>query len=176
MNLRDLFLKHIIWHNFAIGKNFHAGKGVVMWAKHNIEIGDNFYIGRYSQIECDAVIGHNVIFANHVSLVGRYDHNFVQIGTPTRLSSQIRDANYNWKGLTSSIIIEDDVWIGFGAIILSGVKIGRGSIIAAGSIVTKDVEPYSIAGGNPAKLIKCRFNEEEQKLHELKLYFTSKKR
>lgn len=55
------------------------------------------------------------------------------------------------------IIIEDDVWIGTDVIIMSGVKIGKGSVVAAGSIVTKNVEPYSIVGGNPAKLIKKRF-------------------
>ncbi len=57
------------------------------------------------------------------------------------------------------IVLEDDVWIGYGSIILSGVRIGKGSIIAAGSIVTKDVEPYSVVGGNPAKLIKKRFSD-----------------
>ena len=53
-------------------------------------------------------------------------------------------------------IIEDDVWIGARSIILPGRKIGEGSIVAAGSVVTKDVEPFSIVGGNPAKLIKFR--------------------
>lgn len=57
------------------------------------------------------------------------------------------------------IILEDDVWIGYGSIIMSGVRIGKGSIVAAGSIVTKDVMPYSIVGGNPAKLIKKRFSD-----------------
>lgn len=56
------------------------------------------------------------------------------------------------------IIIEDDVWIGMNAIILSGVHIGQGAVISAGAVVTKDVEPYSIVGGNPAKLIKYRFD------------------
>ncbi len=64
------------------------------------------------------------------------------------------------------IIIEDDVWIGTGAIILKGVKIGRGSIIAAGALVIKNVEPYSIAGGVPATLIKMRFTNEEVREHE----------
>jgi chloramphenicol O-acetyltransferase type B len=73
------------------------------------------------------------------------------------------------KGVNSKVIIEDDVWIGYGAIIMSGVKIRRGSIIAAGSVVTKDVEPYSIVGGNPAKLIKYRFSKEEIMEHERKL-------
>ena len=56
-----------------------------------------------------------------------------------------------------SIVIEDDVWIGSNSVILSGVKIGRGSIVGAGSVVTKDVVKYSIVAGNPAKLIKMRF-------------------
>ena len=58
------------------------------------------------------------------------------------------------------IVIEDDVWVGVNVTILSGVKIGQGAIIAAGSVVTKDVEPYSIYGGVPAKLIKKRFDDE----------------
>ena len=58
------------------------------------------------------------------------------------------------------IIVEDDVWIGFGATILSGVTIGQGAVIAAGSVVTKDVPPYAIVGGVPAKVIKYRFPEK----------------
>ncbi len=61
------------------------------------------------------------------------------------------------------IQIGDDVWIGANAIICSGVNIGQGAIIAAGAVVTKDVEPYAIVGGNPAKLIKYRFNENVRK-------------
>jgi serine acetyltransferase len=57
------------------------------------------------------------------------------------------------------IIVEDDVWIGMKAIICSGVKIGRGAIVATGSVVTKNVEPYSIVGGNPARHIKYRFSD-----------------
>ncbi|TJX23643.1 MAG: CatB-related O-acetyltransferase [Mesorhizobium sp.] len=58
------------------------------------------------------------------------------------------------------MVVGNDVWIGSRAIILSGVKIGHGAVIAAGSIVTKDVEPYALVGGNPAKLIKRRFPDE----------------
>lgn len=167
---RFFYLRNWKWRKYSIGQNFHASRQVFLWAKNNIEIGDNFYIGRFSQIECDSQIGNNVIFANNVALVGRYDHNYRQIGTPTRLASQIRDKNYNWKGLGSKIIIEDDVWIGYGAIIMSGIKIGRGSIIAAGSVVTKEVPPYSIVGGNPAKIIKKRFSKDEIIKHERLLY------
>lgn len=58
------------------------------------------------------------------------------------------------------IIIKDDVWIGFGATILSGVHIGQGAVVAAGAVVTKDVPPYAIVGGVPAKVIKYRFSQE----------------
>lgn len=64
------------------------------------------------------------------------------------------------------IVIEDDVWIGSRVIVLSGVKIGRGSVIAAGSVVTKDIPEYSIAAGVPARVIKKRFSEEV--INELK--------
>jgi acetyltransferase-like isoleucine patch superfamily enzyme len=59
------------------------------------------------------------------------------------------------------IIIEDDVWIGVNAVILGDVKIGRGAVVGAGSIVTKNIPPYAIVAGNPAKVIKQRFTPEQ---------------
>ena len=170
-SVRDIYLAKIKWRKYQIGKNFHAGRGVCLWAKSQLKIGDNFYIGKYSIIECDATIGDDVIIANHVSLVGRYDHHFQEIGTPIRLAKQIRDKDYDWKGLNSQIIIEDDVWIGIGSIVLSGVTIKTGSIIAAGSVVTKNTEAYSIYGGNPAKKIRNRFNSNK----DLELHLIMKK-
>jgi len=168
--IRDIYLSRFKWRKYKIGKNFHAGRGVFLWARDMIEIGDNFYIGKYSIIESDAEIGDNVILANHVSLIGRYDHHYQQLGVPIRLASQIRDRAYDWKGKNLKIIIGDDVWIGLGSIVLSGVAIGQGSIIAAGSIVTKDVEPYSIYGGNPAKKLRSRFDSDEQLERHIRLY------
>ena len=152
--LRDWLLVHVRWRKYQIGKNFHAGIRVRLWAKSKIQIGKNFYIGRNSQIEADCIIGDYVMFGNNVAIVGRYDHNFQQIGFPTRLAMEIRNPEYNWKGLSLMTIIEDDVWVGYGSIILSGVKIGTGSVIAAGSVVTKDVEPYTVVAGNPARCIR----------------------
>jgi acetyltransferase-like isoleucine patch superfamily enzyme len=158
--IRIFFLIYFVWKRFTIGKKFHAGLRVRLWAKKTLIIGDYFYIGRDSQIECDCIIGKYVILGNKVGIVGRYDHFYQQTGIPVRLASQIRDKDYSWKGVDSITEIGDDVWIGYGSTIMGGVKIGTGSIIAAASVVTKDVEPYSIYAGCPAKKIKDRFDNE----------------
>ena len=164
--IRCLFLRKVTYRKYDIGPGFHAGRQVFLYAKNGIKTGKNFYMGRFSEIACDAEIGDNVIFANFVSLIGKYDHHYQTVGVPTRLASQIRDKEYSWKGLTSKVVIEDDVWVGYGVKILSGVRIGRGSIIAAGSVVTSDVEPLSIYGGVPARRISSRFDsEEDEKKH-----------
>jgi len=166
--LRDLYLIKYKWRKYTIGKNFHSGRNVVLWAKNKIVIGDNCYIGRNSQIEANVTFGNNILIANNVAFIGKYDHNFQEIGRPIRLSSQIRDKDYNWKGLNELTVLEDDIWIGYGAIIMSGVRIKTGSIIAAGSVVTKDVEEYSIYAGNPAKKITNRFTLiQELEKHKL---------
>lgn len=167
--LRNQFLARVKYRKYKIGKGFHAGARVRIWGKEKIEIGKNFYIGRDSFIESDAVIGDNVIWGNRVALVGRYDHHYQQPGVPVRLASQIRDKDYSWKGLGQTTTIENDVWVGYGATILSGVTIKEGSIIAAASLVTKDVEPYSIYAGVPAKKVADRFQRMEDLLKHLRM-------
>src|ERR1700712_4725548 len=115
--IRNLYLVRLKWRAYSIGPGFHAGARVRLWAKSKLVIGKSFYIGRDSQIETDCVIGDFVIFGNRVAIVGRYDHNYQQLGIPVRLASQIRDADYDWKGLDSLTIIDDDVWIGYGSVI-----------------------------------------------------------
>jgi acetyltransferase-like isoleucine patch superfamily enzyme len=134
-----------------------------------VVIGRNFYIGRDSFIETDVIIGDNVMFGNRVALIGRYDHHYQQVGMPTRLAVQIRDPEYNWKGLGMTTVIENDVWIGYGSTVLGGVRIGEGSIIGAGSMVTKDVEPYSIYAGVPARKVRSRFDNCEDLQKHLKM-------
>ena len=73
------------------------------------------------------------------------------------------------KGSDGKVVIEDDVWVGSNAIILHSVKIGRGAVIGAGSVVTKDVEPYAVIVGYSAKKIKNRFSDEEIVIHERQL-------
>jgi acetyltransferase-like isoleucine patch superfamily enzyme len=172
--VRNIYLTHIKWRRFDIGAGFHAGRGVVLWAKDFLTIGRNCYIGRYSQIECNTRIGDNVIIANNVAFVGRYDHHYQLVGTPTRLAPEIRDTNYDWKGRGLSVDVGDDVWIGYGSIVLSGVSIGKCSIVAAGSVVTKNVEPFTIVGGNPARLIGRRFSSREEERRHWELYQSSK--
>jgi chloramphenicol O-acetyltransferase type B len=159
--IRIWFLVNVAWRRYSIEKGFHAGARVRLWARNNIVIGKNFYIGRDSFIETDTIIGDNVIVGNRVAFVGKYDHNFQQVGVPVRLAMAIRDKDYDWLGSELKTVVGDDVWIGYGSIIMQGVTIGSGAVIAAGSVVTKDVEMYSIYGGYPAKKIRDRFESEE---------------
>ncbi len=161
--IRDVFLRKVLYAKYDIGKGFHAGVRVRLWAPQQLIIGKNFYIGRDSFIETNCIIGDNVIFGNRVAVVGKYDHHYQQIGVPVRLASSIRENDYNWKGVGLTTTIGDDVWIGYGATVLQGVTIHNGAIVAAGSLVTKDVEPYSIYGGNPAHKIANRFENEFDK-------------
>lgn len=115
----------------------------------DIQIGNNVQFGPYCDIATNVHFNNDILLAGHVSIVGRQDHRFDE---PMKTIWQ------GGRGDNGITIIEDDVWIGTGSIVLSGVRIGRGSIIAAGSVVTKDVQPCEIWAGNPAKKIKDRFN------------------
>ncbi len=168
-NLRIYFFKNLIWSKYKIGKEFHCGMRVRLWANQILTIGDCFYIGHDSLIQANCIIGNWVMLGNKVAIVGKYDHHFQEVGIPIRLASQIRDKSYNWKGENLITRIGDDVWIGYGSTILGGVNIGNGCIIAAGSVVTSDLEPYSIYGGNPARKIKNRFQTEEDKVRHIEL-------
>lgn len=131
---------------------------IELWSPNKIiDIGKRVQFGKGCVVNCDIEIGDNVMIAKNVSFINRDDHKYNVIG------------KYMWdsgRGDQYSIKIENDVWIGHGSIILSGVKIGEGSIIAAGSVVVSDVQEYIIVGGVPAKKIKSRFNEEEKIKHK----------
>lgn len=104
------------------------------------------YIGQYCSI------------ANNVTFILGGEHNYKAISSyPFRKKILNQNEIYTTRG---DIIIDDDVWIGYGAIILSGVHIKKGAVIAAGAVVSKDVPEYSIVGGVPAKVIKYRFQDE----------------
>lgn len=156
--------------NINIGNNTTFGRGTVFWAPDKITIGDNVYIGKYCTIQADVEIGNNINIANVVGLIGKYDHDYSKVGMNIKDAPWIGDKAYDFKGKNMKLTIEDDVWIGYGAVVFTGVTIHRGAIVAAGSIVTQDVEPYTIVGGNPARIIGRRFSEKEIEKHENILY------
>ena len=122
----------------------------------SITIGNNTYIGPNTQIISakSVIIGNNVQIAWGCTLL---DHNSHSLDFKIRRMDLNNSLNgiINWDNVKKKpIIIGNDVWIGFNSIIMKGVSIGDGAIIAAGSVVTKDVPAFSIVGGNPAKIIK----------------------
>ncbi|MBL0711383.1 MAG: CatB-related O-acetyltransferase [Colwellia sp.] len=153
----------------TVGRNIHVGKGGRLWAPDFLDIGNNTYIGKYVAIEANVIMGSNVLIANSVKMAGRSDHDYSSIGYPIRFAPWIGDLESNHPVRKEHINIEDDVWIGIGVILLGPVNIGKGAIVAAGAVVTKDVKPYSIVGGNPARFIKMRFAPEEILNHERKI-------
>ena len=88
------------------------------------------------------------------------DHPISNISTFPFHVDVLKDKKYEASS-KGDIVVDDDVWIGYRAMILSGVHIGQGAVVAAGAVVTKDVPPYAIVGGVPAKVIKYRFSPEE---------------
>ncbi len=109
-------------------------------------IGDNLVIGKFCQIASSVKFIMNG--ANHVIGLSTYPFNFI--------GAQIEHPISNKK----DTVIGNDVWIGYNATIMPGVKIGDGAIIGTNALVTKDVEPYTIVGGNPAQVIRKRFDDE----------------
>ena len=109
----------------------------------DIEIGNNTMITSRGMILGPALIGNNVVLGIGSQVLG-LTHDFEDIEIP------IKD-----QGVSGAkVIIEDDVWIGGNCVIIQGIKIGKHSLVAAGSVVTKNVEPYTLVAGNPAKPIK----------------------
>jgi acetyltransferase-like isoleucine patch superfamily enzyme len=161
-----LYRLYGVRNKVSLGSHIHVGVGSVLASYNGLTVGDNTYISKYCTIECDGAIGSDVMLANNVGLIGRYDHDFHVVGKTIRKSPWIGDSDYSGPGKGLKIIVGDDVWVGYGAVVLSGVTIGRGAIIAAGSVVTKDVDAYAIVAGNPARQHGVRFTPEEIVEHE----------
>jgi len=136
------------------------------FAFENIEIGNDVFIGPGAKFLADRSvirIGNKVLFGPNVTIIGG-DHNASVIG------EFMHDVKIKRPEDDADVTVEDDVWVGGGATILKGVRLGRGCIVAAGSIVTREVSPYSIVAGVPAKVVRPRFNTDEVLRHEAALY------
>ena len=120
-------------------------------------IGSYTYIGSYTNIT-KSRIGRYCSVANNVS-IGQGEHRLDRVTTSAKFCAT------PWETLTANdCVIESDVWIGVDAVVLRGVKIGLGAVVAANAVVTKDVPDFAIVGGVPARLIRYRFSEEKQKI------------
>lgn len=171
VSLFPSFLWDMIWSPLWKKKMKSCGRNVFLrplssdikglW---NLSVGDDVLIPKGSTFYCtnaELIIGSKVIFGpkptiitgdHRIDLIGKY---IIDVTDDEKLPDQ-----------DAPVIIEDDVWCGANVTILKGVTIGRGSVVAAGAVVTKSFPPYSIIGGVPAKLIGMRFTKEEIEEHE----------
>ena len=148
--LRGWYYSGLLAH---AGTSLRVAEQVMINSPEHVSVGDNCYIGTGAQLypwNAPITIGSNVLIAAGVRMITR-KHGFANMSHPMAR-----------QGYTNApIVIEDDVWIGFGAVILPGVTVGRGSIVGSNAVVTRSVEPYSIVGGVPARLIRRRAQVQE---------------
>ena len=142
-----------------IGSDSHIrGEILVFGYGGNISVGERCFIGENSRVwsSVNILIGNDVLISHNVNIVDTNSHEIDHIDRAESFVHLIKSGHpkKNDNIISSPIVIGNHVWISFNSIILRGVTIGNGAIIAAGSVVTKDVEPFTMVGGNPAKLIK----------------------
>lgn len=169
-------------------RRMHVGAGVTLEDDVKIDalsaegvcIGDNVSIGRFTVIECTGAITHlgKGFRIGNDSNLGDYSFvgaaGGVTIGSQVLIGQGVRfhsenhviersDVPIKAQGVThAGIVVEDDVWLGSGTLLLDGVRVGKGAVVAAGSVVTADVPPLAVVGGAPAKIIKFRQITEPQ--------------
>ena len=147
--IRGVICRHIFKHT---GKNVNIERGASFGSGAELELGDNSGIGVNCQIPPNVKIGSDVMIGPDVIILGQ-NHKFDRLDIPMRLQGPMQ---------SEPVVIEADVWIGARAIILPGIKISKGTIIGAGAVVTKDVHPFAICVGNPARVVRFR-NETENR-------------
>ncbi len=131
----------------------------------NITIGDNVFIGDNAHFSGHITIGNNVMFGPRPMIFGG-NHYFGVKGKSVRFLKSKNGEN------SKPVIIEDEVWCGAGVIILPGVKVGIGSVIGAGSVVSSSMPPFVLAVGNKCKPIKKIFSDKDLFEHLIKLGYS----
>ena len=158
LTYRSRFARH--------GKNFSFDP-LGVYTYETISVGDNVNLG-YRPIlmaaQARILIHDNVMFGPEVTICGG-NHRTDVVGKPMTAVTQSEKRSEDDPG----VVIESDVWVGTRPIILAGVTVGRGSVIAAGAVVTRSVAPYLIVGGNPVSVIRMRWDEATIAEHERKL-------
>lgn len=150
---------------FAYGTNFIFDPDGY-YSFETISVGNDVFIGPGATLQASMsriMIGNKVMLGPNVTIMGG-DHNVSEIGRFMFDVKEKRPEN------DQPVVIEDDVWVGAGATILKGVRLGRGSIVAAGAIVTQNVPPYAIVAGVPARIVRFRFDLDAILQHEAVLY------
>lgn len=166
---RDVKKRIFVGGKVTIGARFHIGMLSYVSSADSLVIGNDVYIGKFCSIQVNGRIGNGVLIANNVGIVGRRDHDMRTVGVFVRHAPWIGDTPRLASNPCNSVTVGDDVWIGYGAVVLSGICIGRGAIVAAGAVVIEDVAPYDIVSGNPARPVGRRFSDAQIADHEAML-------
>lgn len=133
------------------GEGINIEHGAVFGSGKGIRVGDRSDLGVRAEILGSVTIGDDVMMGPGCTIISR-DHHFDDVSRPM-----------NTQGLTDDrpVIIEDDVWLGANVTVTAGVRVGRGSVLAAGCVVTRDVPAYSIVAGVPARIVRSRVSSEQ---------------
>lgn len=152
------FINFKVRHRFVeYGSDVHVQWNVEIFSPNShVRIGNHVGINSGTVIISDVEIGNHVLIAARCGLINRGEHIYNKPGITMYNGGRCR---------SELIVIGDDVWIGYGSTVLGGVTIGEGAIVAAGSLVLDDVPEYAVVAGNPAKLIKMRFNNDKINEH-----------
>lgn len=163
-NLFRSIIAKVYRYRFAqVGRSFSFDPFGV-YSYENISVGDHVNLGYRPIIlatRSKVIIGHHVMFGPEVTIRGG-NHRIDILG---RYMADIKDHEKEPSN-DLGVVIEDDVWVGTRAVILAGVRIGTGAVVAAGAVVTKSVPPYAIVGGNPARVIRMRWSEADIEEHK----------
>ena len=146
-----------------IGDYFKLSGELISSHHGKIKIGDHCLVGPRCVVGAanEVVIGNHVMVSNNVVIIDNNNHPVNPIDRIIMINSGYGHVYRSWKyAVSKPIVIHDNVWIGRNSIINKGVTIGENSIVAAGSVVTKDVPPNCIVGGNPAKVVKTDIDKE----------------
>ncbi|MFS1511138.1 CatB-related O-acetyltransferase [Chengkuizengella sp. SCS-71B] len=189
--LRKKFPDSII-QTHKVGEDVSLGLGSALGI--GVDIRNKVKIGKYSYINPGTIVASGIL-GNYCSVgyncqIGMFEHPVHHMSTSPHIYHKDRSLLniHTWDEITNPPIIGNDVWIGSNVLVLQGVNIGNGAIIAGGSVVTKNVRPYSVVAGVPAKFIKKRFDEKyidflenlkwwdltTKELTQYKLYFEAK--